>query len=106
MSHQSDASLPGFTHAVSPGKTCTTFPVFHYQDTTEKAEQRFLPLECYWGHCMAADTSFGIQGRTSLHACSGGLLIVLVRYGITRLKLSRQLQGSKYNRKIYGGAKF
>lgn len=105
MSHQSDASQ-GLHHAVSPGKTCGTFSVFHYQDTTEKAEQRFLPLECCWGHCMAADTSVGIQGRTSLHACSGGLLIVLVRYAITHLKLSQQLQGSKYNRKIYGDAKF
>lgn len=37
---------------------------------------------------MAADTSFGTQGKTSLHASSGGLLIVLVRYGIPRLKLS------------------
>lgn len=30
MSHQSDASQ-GLHHAVSPGKTCRTFPVFHYQ---------------------------------------------------------------------------
>lgn len=105
MSHQSDASQ-GLHHAVSQSKTCRTFPVFPYQDITEKAEQRFLPLECCWGHCMAADTSFGIQGKTSLHASSGGLLIVLARYSITRLKLSRQLQGSKYNSKIYGDAKF
>lgn len=104
MSHQSDASQ-GLHHAVSQGKTCRTFPVFHYQDTTEKAEQCFLPLECCWGHCMPANTSFGIQGKT-LHACSGGLLTVLDRYSITRLKLSQQLQGSKYNRKIYGDAKF
>lgn len=79
--------------------------LFPYQDTIEKAEQHFLLLECCWGHCMAADTSFGIQRKT-LHACSGGLLIVLDRYGITRLKLSQQLQGSKYNRKINGDAKF
>lgn len=76
MSHQSDASQ-GFHHAVSQGKTWRTFPAFHHQDTAEKAEQRFLPLECCWGHCMAADTSLGAQGK-ALQSCSGGLLIVLV----------------------------
>lgn len=105
MSHQSDASQ-GLDHAVSRGKTCRTFPVFHDQDSSEKAEQRFLPLECCWGHCMAADTSPAVRGKASLQSCSGGLLIVLVRYSIAHLKLSRQLQGSKYNRKIYGDAKF
>lgn len=75
---------------------------------TKTQLRKLSSVSCHWS--VAGDTAWqqtlhlGSKGK--LHACSGGLLIVLDRYGITSLKLSQQLQGSKYNRKIYGDAQF